>query len=179
MVNFWRLAEKFGRRFIVSFPLYFSNFRCISRIFDENLNGRQIQSFQAKKKSFWSWALYLCMFDCVKGNCDQTLKSGFSLCGGIPPPLDHPEILDAGSNRFKSQSIMSERCWPSGKSIWWDMLPKAWTVATLQSRWVPGLGQAEQNVSHFRPVVLFSPHPQKSPQRPSQCHVWQHHQLGQ
>ena len=51
-----------------------------SRIRGRTLIGHQIHSFKARKKSFWIWAPYLCIIDCVKKNLDQTLQSGF------PPP---------------------------------------------------------------------------------------------
>ena len=57
-------CQKSRARF--SFNIFWiSKFQCVSRICGQTLIGHQIQSFGARKKSFWIWIPYICIIDCV------------------------------------------------------------------------------------------------------------------
>ena len=63
-VNFWRPAKKVGHQF----PLYIFGFLKIQRknhFRGQTLNSHQIQSFEARKKTFYIWAAYIFMIDCM------------------------------------------------------------------------------------------------------------------
>ena len=67
-----------GRR--ISFTNFlFSEIQRVGQIPSRILIGHKIQSFEATYKSFWIWAPYKCIIDCVKKH--QALRSEFS-----PPP---------------------------------------------------------------------------------------------
>ena len=103
MVKFWRPVEKVGRRFsFINF--WFSKIRRVSRIRGRTLISHQLQSFEARKKSFWIWVPYICIIDCVKKNWAETLQSWFSI-GGVestPPPWE-PRKKYAVGNRVKQE----------------------------------------------------------------------------
>ena len=97
MVKFWRPVEKVGRRFsFINF--WFSKIRRVSRIRGRTLISHQLQSFEARKKSFWIWVPYICIIDCVKKNWAETLRSWFSI-GGVestPPRGSHEKNMPWG-----------------------------------------------------------------------------------